>query len=162
MYKGIFILSFKITYFRFTSEYHLQKYPHIKLMQSVFNLIFIYINIYTLQHSVCVSVSVSVCVCVCVFVCIQIGFILAFYLHQRGREAVLRSTHAYRKLLLSCKTHIVLWHTVATTRRKSCCCQLNLLRGARRNFFIKFLRSRIQLGVTKQHYYDRVSRLHRY
>lgn len=30
--QGIFILSFKITYFRFTSEYRLQKYPRIKLM----------------------------------------------------------------------------------------------------------------------------------
>lgn len=88
----------------------------------------------------------------CVIVCMYVGFNLTFYQHQKGREAVLGSTYAFRKVLHSFKNSI-LWHTIVTTRIKSCSCQLNLiLNEAKRIFSIKFLRSRIQFRVTKQHY----------
>lgn len=45
----------------------------------------------------------------------------------------------------------LLCHMIATTRIKSCSCQLNiLLVEAKRNF--SFVTNRIQLAVTKQHY----------
>jgi len=40
MTKIVFILSFIVTFFNFTSVHHLQNYPHVKLTQSVFYLIF--------------------------------------------------------------------------------------------------------------------------
>lgn len=74
----------------------------------------------------------------CVIVCsIYVGFNLTFCQHQKGGEGVLGSKYAFRKVLHSFEKNI-LWHTIATTRIKSCSCQLNLiLNEAKRIFSIK-------------------------
>lgn len=119
--KSIFILSFIVIFFNFICNVICKIMPILNC-----HIIFIFINIYTQNIYVCV--------------CMYVGLNLTFWLHQRGREGELGSTHAYRKVLHSFKEHIV-WHTIATTRIKSCSCQLNLiLMEAKRNFSTKFLR----------------------